>query len=155
MEKAKVIEGMVYVVGEKREIVSKERSNALTTALDEYRGVQVRVTIETLTPRCAHLNIVPDGWQRCYSPATHVISFSDNPEDCTETCWEHLGEMLSDTKEMRIYRIAGKEETLDDIKARAKKITVPDHYPQTAGKEKDTRTCSPSCACRQIAAAKE
>jgi hypothetical protein len=109
-----VIEGMVYdaapVKGGKTgrwEIVSKDFSNALSTTLQEYRGVEVRVTIESLSePRCTYLE--PRTWARCQAPATHVISFSDNPEDCTEACWEHLGSLLSDVHEMHIYRIAGK-----------------------------------------------
>ena len=44
----------------------------------------------------------------CDKPAEVIIWYGNNPDDYTESCLSHIGDLLTDATEHRLYRIEKK-----------------------------------------------
>ena len=75
-----------------------EKLNALGKRIDALGSPPRRLCC--CIPDQAHLDM------RCQNDAEWIIEHGPTPDDYTESCTEHVGIMLTDAVEHRIYRIA-------------------------------------------------
>jgi hypothetical protein len=67
------------------------------------------VTDQLPAPKCCY--IAPDG-ASCGAPAEWLISSSPFPDQMTEACSAHVGELLDDAPEHRVWPLYGVERTV-------------------------------------------
>jgi len=76
-----------------------EKLNALGTRIDAIGSPRRRLCC--CIPDQSRLD------RRCENDAEWVIEYGPTPDDYTESCTDHVGIMLTDAVEHRVYRIGG------------------------------------------------